>query len=171
MKTGFGTRDTKGNKSRTAVFKCLLISHFLLAALLSFPAAATVADLNGTTPDSDSKCLKCHSRGLKKSLQDEAKLSLQVTAADFQESVHSEIDCTNCHQETAQNQVKALYAFRTKPRSAGFFLSATPGGEIADCSCSYAFQQHGLQALAHSPRGSSLSKQAQLDKQACKYSL
>jgi hypothetical protein len=71
------------------------------ALLFAMPA---VAAAGADAPDPDAKCLKCHSKKLKKTLEDGQKLSLQVLAADFEDSAHSAIGCTGCHRDVAKGK-------------------------------------------------------------------
>jgi CheY-like chemotaxis protein len=57
---------------------------FALFATVLLLIAAAAAQANEYPSASDSKCIKCHSRALKKSLEDGGQLSLQVTAAHFE---------------------------------------------------------------------------------------
>lgn len=52
----------------------------------------------------DLKCLKCHSKNLKKKLEDGETMSLRIEAADFEESVHRVIGCTGCHRDVAKSK-------------------------------------------------------------------
>jgi hypothetical protein len=72
-----------------------MLSPMAPAAGLSDQAAAA---------DPDTRCLKCHSKKLKKKLEDGTRISLQVLTADFRQSVHSEIGCTGCHQEIGKSK-------------------------------------------------------------------
>jgi hypothetical protein len=77
----------------------LLIATTLWAVA---PAASLADDAMAANPDA--KCLKCHSKKLKKKLEDGEKMSLQVMAADFEESVHSVIGCTGCHRDVGKSK-------------------------------------------------------------------
>lgn len=52
----------------------------------------------------DAKCVKCHSRGLKKKLEDGETMSLQVDVDMFATSVHQVIGCTGCHRDVAKGK-------------------------------------------------------------------
>lgn len=69
------------------------------AALLAAAPAAGLADQQVQATNPDAKCVKCHSKGLKKKLEDGEKMSLKVDAAHFEDSVHSVIGCTGCHRD------------------------------------------------------------------------
>lgn len=73
----------------------------LLAALLLAPGPLAAQD---TPPadDPDVKCLKCHSKKLKKKLEDGDTMILQVSSEDFMQSVHRVIGCTGCHRDIAK---------------------------------------------------------------------
>ncbi|MDT8319336.1 MAG: multiheme c-type cytochrome [Xanthomonadales bacterium] len=74
----------------------LIASQVLVAtALLTVPVATAV----GASAEEDAKCLKCHSRNLKKSLEDGSTLSLHIPGEAFADSVHSKIGCTGCHRD------------------------------------------------------------------------
>jgi hypothetical protein len=75
------------------------VSLLLATALLAVAPAAVVAE--PTPDDPDAKCLKCHGKKLQKTLEDGEKLSLQIAAADFEQSVHQVIGCSGCHREVA----------------------------------------------------------------------
>lgn len=77
----------------------LAFGVMMAGALLTMPAAANIAD--GSVADNDAKCLKCHSKNLKKKMADGEKLSLHVASADFSDSAHGGIGCTACHQQIA----------------------------------------------------------------------
>jgi hypothetical protein len=71
----------------------------LAAACLAVAPAAGLAGPQADASDPDAKCLKCHSKGLKKTLEDGERMSLKVDAAHFEQSVHSVIGCTGCHRD------------------------------------------------------------------------
>jgi len=74
-------------------------SLILAIALWAVAPVAGLAEQAGTLGDPDAKCLKCHSKKLKKKLENGEKMSLQVMVADFEQSVHSVIGCTGCHRD------------------------------------------------------------------------
>jgi len=76
----------------------LLVSAALLAAL---PATAAAQE---TANDPDAKCLKCHSKKLKKQLEDGETMFLQISADEFSDSVHRVIGCTGCHRDVAKGK-------------------------------------------------------------------
>ncbi|MGD8347546.1 MAG: multiheme c-type cytochrome, partial [Lysobacterales bacterium] len=86
--------------------------HPLLAAAVIFLAGAwmAVAPIDvlaqdaANAPDPDAKCVKCHSRGLKKKLEDGEVLSLKVDVDAFDSSVHTVIGCTGCHRDVAKGK-------------------------------------------------------------------
>ena len=77
----------------------LAFGVMMAGALLAMPAVASIADV--AVADSDAKCLKCHSKNLKRKMEDGEKMSLHVASADFSDSAHGGIGCTACHQEIA----------------------------------------------------------------------
>jgi hypothetical protein len=76
----------------------LLLAVAMLAAL---PVTAAAAETAG---DPDAKCLKCHSKKLKKKLEDGETMFLQISAEDFGQSVHQVIGCTGCHRDVAKGK-------------------------------------------------------------------
>ena len=95
--------------NRPGVFRlitaCIFVAGLLLAAQSS--AAASTADKNA-------KCLGCHSMGLKKSLADGEKLSLKVSADEYNESVHGRFACTSCHRNVAKGKHPAKTVIEDK---------------------------------------------------------
>jgi len=79
-------------------------SLLFAVALLAAAPAACWAEQHEEVSNPDAKCLKCHSKKLKKSLEDGEKLSLHVATADFADSVHSGIGCTGCHEDIANRK-------------------------------------------------------------------
>jgi len=82
-----------------------IIGSLLLAIALqamAFPANAAENDEAVANPDL--KCLKCHSKSLKKSLEDGTKMSLHIEATEFEESVHQVIGCTGCHRDVPKSK-------------------------------------------------------------------
>jgi len=84
-------------KTRVSWLSLLLAAAFLAAA----PAAAMA---NPPADDPDAKCLKCHSKKLKKQLEDGETMFLQIEAASFEGSVHRVIGCTGCHRDVAKGK-------------------------------------------------------------------
>jgi hypothetical protein len=76
----------------------LLLAVAMLAAL---PVTAAAAETAG---DPEAKCLKCHSKKLKKKLEDGETMFLQISAEDFGQSVHQVIGCTGCHRDVAKGK-------------------------------------------------------------------
>ena len=84
-------------KTRVNWFSLLVAAAFLAAA----PAAYSAA----TSPDDpDAKCLKCHSKKLKKTLEDGETMFLQIDGETFGQSVHRVIGCTGCHRDVAKGK-------------------------------------------------------------------
>jgi hypothetical protein len=71
----------------------------IAAALMAAVPAVGLADEQPGAANPDAKCLKCHSKGLKKKLDDGEKLSLKIDSSHFEDSVHSVIGCTGCHRD------------------------------------------------------------------------
>jgi len=87
----------------------LVLLVILGALLLLLPAADCMAAEPGTAGktaavDLDKKCLKCHSKNRKKTMEDGEVLSLHVAKVDYANSVHGEIGCTSCHEEVASKK-------------------------------------------------------------------
>jgi len=82
------------------------VSVSLLSLLLAtaLAAVAPAAWANPTAGDPDAKCLKCHSKPLKKKLEDGETLSLKIDAAHFEDSVHRVIGCTGCHRDVPKGK-------------------------------------------------------------------
>ena len=80
----------------------ILGSLLLAIALLGMATAVSAAEDNEEVSSPDLKCLKCHSRNLKKTLEDGEKMSLRIEVADFEKSVHRVIGCTGCHRDIAK---------------------------------------------------------------------
>lgn len=78
----------------------LLLSTFLLGMAPSTGVAEEPADV----ANPDAKCVKCHSRGLKKKLEDGETMSLKVDVDAFGTSVHNVIGCTGCHRDVAKGK-------------------------------------------------------------------
>lgn len=57
------------------------------------------ADHHEEVSNPDLKCFKCHSKGLKKKLEDGEVMSLKIDVDNFATSVHSVIGCTGCHRD------------------------------------------------------------------------
>jgi len=74
-------------------------SLLFAVALLAAAPAVSWAEQHEEVSNPDAKCLKCHSKNLKKKLEDGEKMSLKVDVAHFEESVHSVIGCTGCHRD------------------------------------------------------------------------
>jgi hypothetical protein len=79
------------------------LSLLLATALLAVAQAAYSAEPKPTV-DPDAKCLKCHSKKLKKQLGDGETMFLQINGEEFGQSVHSVIGCTGCHRDVAKSK-------------------------------------------------------------------
>jgi hypothetical protein len=80
----------------------LWLSLLVATAFLAVAPAANAAE--AAPDDPDAKCLKCHSKKLKKALEDGETMFLQVAADDFEQSVHRVIGCTGCHRDVAKGK-------------------------------------------------------------------
>ncbi|MEJ2382952.1 MAG: multiheme c-type cytochrome [Xanthomonadales bacterium] len=80
----------------------ILLVLALFCAVPMTGAAQTDDDI--ARADADAKCLKCHSRNLKKKLEDGDTLSLKIDVEPFSTSVHKVIGCTGCHRDVAKGK-------------------------------------------------------------------
>jgi hypothetical protein len=85
-----------------SVIKPLLLAIALLGMAPAVSAAQETAGAEAANPDA--KCVKCHSRGLKKKLEDGETMSLKIDVDMFQTSVHQVIGCTGCHRDVAKGK-------------------------------------------------------------------
>jgi len=97
-----GRGSNEDHKAVSGLAALLALGAMMAFLAASMPVNANVAD--GTPADGSAKCLKCHSKGMKKSMEDGEKLSLHVSADDFSASAHGAIGCTGCHQEITDRQ-------------------------------------------------------------------
>ena len=81
-------------------FGALLLAFSLLGTAPTTALAQEQAD----AANPDAKCVKCHSRGLRKKLEDGATMSLKVDVDAFGTSVHRVIGCTGCHRDVAKGK-------------------------------------------------------------------
>jgi hypothetical protein len=79
-------------------------SLLLAGAVLIMAPAAALADHHDEVANPDLKCLKCHSKGLKKKLEDGEVMSLKMNVENFETSVHKVIGCTGCHRDVAKGK-------------------------------------------------------------------
>jgi len=79
-------------------------SLLLAIALLAMAPVVSVAQDSEEISNPDLKCLKCHTRNLKKNLEDGEKMSLKIDGAGFEKSVHRVIGCTGCHRDVAKGK-------------------------------------------------------------------
>ena len=76
----------------------------IAAVLLAAAPAVGLADEQLQASNPDAKCVKCHSRGLKKKLEDGETMSLKIDVDVFETSVHRVIGCTGCHRDVAKGK-------------------------------------------------------------------
>jgi hypothetical protein len=76
----------------------------LTVSLLGFAPAASGAEDQEEVANPDLKCLKCHSKGLKKKLENGETLSLRIDGDAFSTSVHQVIGCTGCHRDVPKGK-------------------------------------------------------------------
>lgn len=81
-------------------FGALLLAFSLMGA--APPTAVAQEQADAANPDA--KCVKCHSRGLKKKLEDGETMSLKIDVDTFETSVHRVIGCTGCHRDVAKGK-------------------------------------------------------------------
>ena len=79
------------------------LSLLLATALLAVAQAAYSAEPKPAV-DPDAKCLKCHSKKLKKQLGDGETMFLQINGEEFGQSVHRVIGCSGCHRDVAKGK-------------------------------------------------------------------
>jgi len=79
-------------------------SLLLAIALLGMAPAVSMADHHEEVSNPDVKCLKCHSRNLKKKLGDGETMSLKIDVENFETSVHRVIGCTGCHRDIVKGE-------------------------------------------------------------------
>ena len=84
--------------------KTLTTIGSLLLAVALLTALPTVAAAQEAAVDPDAKCLKCHSKKLKKKLEDGETMFLQISGDEFSQSVHQVIGCTGCHRDVAKGK-------------------------------------------------------------------
>jgi len=82
----------------------ILFSTLLLAIALLGVASSSMADHHEEVSNPDVKCLKCHSRNLKKKLGDGETMSLKINIEAFETSVHRVIGCTGCHRDIVKGK-------------------------------------------------------------------
>jgi formate-dependent nitrite reductase cytochrome c552 subunit len=71
----------------------------LLLALPEYAAAKKTA-----LPENSGMCLSCHStKGLTKVFGNNEKMSVFVSAAELGNSVHSALECNDCHQQISMS--------------------------------------------------------------------
>lgn len=90
--------------SMKTVFSVAALLLLLTLALSGLASSTALAQEEAEAPNPDAKCVKCHSRGLKKKLEDGETLSLKVDVDTFQTSVHTVIGCTGCHRDVAKGK-------------------------------------------------------------------
>lgn len=88
---------SKGSASR--IIPALAVLFAVTMLLTATAMAATASEKPAQT--GDAKCLKCHSKNPKKTLEDGEILSLHVELTELADSVHSGIGCTDCHTAIA----------------------------------------------------------------------
>ncbi len=80
------------------LYVCFLPLIALVTLLLALPDLATAK--KAEILETGSSCMSCHSSAdMSLTLRDNEKLSLFVDAADFRDSIHRSLNCTDCHQK------------------------------------------------------------------------
>lgn len=95
------TTSSNGRSNCTARRAMPAIAALFAVSLLLIAAAVSASTSAESVTADDAKCLKCHSRNLKKSLEDGESLSLHIAQTDLTHSAHSQIGCTGCHTAIA----------------------------------------------------------------------
>jgi hypothetical protein len=85
---------------KTEVFIVLLLTALLTAIM----PATGLSDSHEEVSNPDLKCLKCHSKNLKKKLEDGDVMPLKIDVEAFSTSVHTVIGCTGCHRDVAKGK-------------------------------------------------------------------
>ncbi|MEW6108829.1 MAG: hypothetical protein AB1632_06655 [Nitrospirota bacterium] len=92
----------------------------LMTLLLALPGYASAK--KGTVLDNSPMCMTCHSsQGLTKVFKNNEKLSVFVNADDFKNTVHSFLNCTDCHQKISM----ATHPGRTFDSRSAFTLESS----------------------------------------------
>ncbi len=143
-------------------------SLMLAAALLAAAPAPGMADQHEEAANPDVKCLKCHTKNLKKKLEDGERMSLKVEVSAFEDSVHSVIGCTGCHRDIgkskhpsrepiasareyslAQNEnCRHCHEAKFTAYEGSIHASLARDGEAAAPLCSDCHNAHAVQAMA-----------------------
>lgn len=141
---------------------CLMLAAAVLAA------APALAEDKEQVANPDVKCLKCHTKNLKKKLEDGERMSLRVEASEFEDSVHSVIGCTGCHRDIgkskhpsrepiasardyslAQNEnCQHCHEARFTAYEGSIHASLARDGDAAAPLCSDCHNAHAVQAMA-----------------------
>jgi hypothetical protein len=141
-------------------------SLLLAATLLTGLPAAAAAQPSPDNPDA--KCLKCHSKKLKKKLEDGETMFLQVSGPEFEESVHRVIGCTGCHRDVPKGKhpsrepissrrdyslkhnetCRQCHAAKYKSYSGSVHASMVAAGDAEAPVCSDCHSAHSVQAKA-----------------------
>ena len=82
----------------------LVGSVMIAVALLGTQPVLALEQVQNQAAERDAKCVKCHSRGLKKKLEDGESMSLKVDVDGFAISAHNVIGCTGCHRDLAKGK-------------------------------------------------------------------
>jgi hypothetical protein len=140
----------------------------LAAALLAAAPAVGLANTQEEVSNPDAKCLKCHSKKLKKKLEDGERMSLHVPVTAFEESVHSVIGCTGCHRDIGkskhpskqpiasmrdyslkQNETcSQCHASKSKSYAGSIHASLADNGNMEAPVCSDCHNAHAVQSMA-----------------------
>jgi len=160
---------SSNGKSKGATRKVMLAiaALFIVSLLLiSAVASANVSEKPAVSPDT--KCLKCHAKNLKKTLEDGDKLSLHVAESEFANSVHGKVGCTGCHRAIVgkkhpakepisdrrtfaleQNQnCRSCHAGKFKQYEGSIHASLVAEGNQKAPLCSDCHSAHSVQSMA-----------------------
>jgi len=160
---------SSNGKSKSAARKVMLAIAALTAVLLLpiSPAASATVSENPAVAGS-AKCLKCHAKNLKKTLEDGAKLSLHVAESEFADSAHGKIGCTGCHRAIAgkkhpakepisdqrtyalqQNEsCSACHAGKSEQYEGSIHASLVADGNSSAPMCTDCHSAHAVQSMA-----------------------
>jgi hypothetical protein len=90
---------------------CLLLRCLIFAQLLFMPV---VVQPQESPNDPDANCLKCHSKNLKKKLEDGEIVSLKIDGDTFIRSVHRVIGCSGCHRDVVKGKHPSREPIRSR---------------------------------------------------------
>ncbi len=162
------TMCSNGRSKSTARRVLPAIAALLAVSLLLVATAVSASTSAESVTADDAKCLKCHSRNLKKSLEDGEQLSLHVAQVELTNSAHGEISCTSCHTAIAgkkhpakkplssarafsleQNQnCRGCHADKFAQYESSIHASLVAAGNATAPACTDCHSAHAVQSMA-----------------------